>query len=176
MFIPGIFICSGDDPGDAEGIGMFISIFCWGDACGFGEDEGIRIPDIFISMFDGAVVFGGAVDVVLFCGIVIPGMFCIPGFFAAVDVVLRVPRPRFLLCVADIFMPVMLPMLCFLAVCFFLVVFVVLFLCVCPLLMFIPGIFMSCAATMIEPSTRTNATVPINPVDLVNCMLPPVDK
>ena len=31
IFIPGIFLCCGEVLGEAAGIGMFISIFCFGE-------------------------------------------------------------------------------------------------------------------------------------------------
>src|SRR5262245_30952569 len=108
------------------------------------------MPGMFVSIFFGAAVVAG-----FCCGIFIPGMFCIAGFFAAVEAVLRFARPRFLvLWVADIFipgifMPCMLSILCFLAVDFFLVVF--LFFCVFAFPIFIPGMFcMSCPAKMTD--------------------------
>ena len=59
------------EPGDglAAGIGIFVSIVCWVEACGFGEAVGICMPGIF-SCFccDGE---GDA------CRICISGMFCI---------------------------------------------------------------------------------------------------
>ena len=53
---------------------MFISIFCCGEACGFGDAIGICIPGIFISIF-----FGDADGEGLVCGIFIPGMFICAG-------------------------------------------------------------------------------------------------
>ena len=105
-------------------------------------------------------------------------MFCIAGFFAAVEVVLRFARPRPpVLCVADIFMPgmfipCMLLMLCFLAVDFFLVVFF--FLCVFALPIFIPGMFfMSCPAKMTDVNVKMAAIIAAS-LMLLNCMIPPV--
>ena len=43
-----ISIFWGDAPGDALGIGMFISILGCGEACGFGDAVGICIPGMFI--------------------------------------------------------------------------------------------------------------------------------
>ena len=49
---------------------MFISIFCCGDARGFGDAVGICIPGLFISIFRGDEDGDGLV-----CGVFIPGMF-----------------------------------------------------------------------------------------------------
>jgi hypothetical protein len=47
--IPGMFMSIlGDAPGDGDGMGMFMSIVCWGEACGFGEAVGRAMPGIFI--------------------------------------------------------------------------------------------------------------------------------
>ena len=50
---------------------MFISIFCCGDACGFGEALGICMPGIFISIFCGEADGDELAE-----GICIPGIFC----------------------------------------------------------------------------------------------------
>ena len=60
-FIPPIW------PGEGLGIGMFMSIFCWGRACEFGDADGVCIPGMFIC--DCGEGEGVAV------GICIPGMF-----------------------------------------------------------------------------------------------------
>src|SRR6266404_5677862 len=49
-----------------DGIGMFMSIFCSGEACGFGDADGICMPGIFICVCGDAE--GDA------CGICIPSM------------------------------------------------------------------------------------------------------
>src|SRR5712691_9730767 len=56
-------------PGDGLAAGMGIFIFCSGEACGFGEADGICMPGMFICVCGDAE--GDA------CGIRIPGMFCI---------------------------------------------------------------------------------------------------
>src|SRR6266496_3562273 len=66
MSMPGIWPMGLAD-GLAEGIGMFISIFCSGEACGFGEAVGICIPGMFICVFGDTE----GED----CGICIPGIF-----------------------------------------------------------------------------------------------------
>jgi len=67
--MPGIF-CIAPGDGLAPGIGIFISIFGCGEACGFGDADGICIPGMFISIFCGDADGDGLV-----CGIFIPGMF-----------------------------------------------------------------------------------------------------
>src|SRR5919199_6606773 len=71
-------------PGDglAAGIGMFISIFCSGDACGLGEGElaGICIPGMFSICCGDACgdAPGEGEDVGI--GMLMPGMFCMLAF------------------------------------------------------------------------------------------------
>ena len=57
------------EPGDglAAGIGIVVSIFWRGEACGFGEAVGICMPGIFVFICGEGE--GNA------CGICIPGMF-----------------------------------------------------------------------------------------------------
>ena len=110
--MPGIFISVfGEAPGDGDGIGMFISIFCCGEACGLGDAVGICIPGMFICICGEACGLGDAV----FCGIFMPGIF-IPGMLLIVCfltarrllVGLRrvLVRVRFALALGfDIFMP-----------------------------------------------------------------------
>jgi len=79
---------------------MFISIFGCGEACGFGDADGICIPGIFIC--DGGEAEGVALGMPgmfisifcgdadgdgLVCGILIPGMFICLGEGLAVGVV-----------------------------------------------------------------------------------------
>ena len=73
----------GEAPGDGEGIGMFISIFCCGEALGFGEAVGICMPGIFICICGDGCAVGVVFDEGAFClfGILIPGMV-IPGMLA----------------------------------------------------------------------------------------------
>ena len=51
-------------------MGIFISIFCCGEACGLGEAFGVCMPGIFISIF-----WGDDDGDVLLCGIFMPGIF-----------------------------------------------------------------------------------------------------
>src|SRR5262249_10328834 len=134
---------------------------------------GICMPGMLVSIFCGAVVVVG------FCVIFIPGIFCIAGFLAAVEVVLGFARPRPLaLRVPDIFMPGifipgMLLMLCLLAVGFFFVFLRCL--CVLELFIFIPGMFcMSCPAKMSDVNVKMIAIIAATFVTLLNCMIPPV--
>src|SRR5512138_2779666 len=54
MSMPGISRI-GLAEGLAEGIGIFMSIFGFGEACGFGDGVGICIPGMFICIFgDGS--------------------------------------------------------------------------------------------------------------------------
>jgi len=65
-FIP--LIAPGE--GLAPGTGMFISSFGCGEACEFGDADGICIPGMFISIFCGDADGDGLV-----CGVFIPGIF-----------------------------------------------------------------------------------------------------
>ena len=60
----------GLDEGLADGSRMFMSIFCWGDACGFGEDAGICMPGMCVCVCGDAE--GDA------------GCICIPGIFISI--------------------------------------------------------------------------------------------
>src|SRR2546425_4822905 len=160
-----------------------------GEACGFGEADGICFPGIFISIFCGdddgeAVVCGMFMPGMFICwgeafgvgdifvagifipGIFIPGMFCIPGF-----IVERV-RDRLLLrrclmrCVLDIFMPgIFIPGMfmpgMFAMSCFFAgFFFLVEVLFCCAAGLLIPGMFdMSCCAFASTTPTRSNPAI-----------------
>jgi hypothetical protein len=86
--MPGIFISifPGDAAGEAAGIGMFISNFCGGEACGFGEAVGICMPGIFVFICMGAD--RGVADCLGdddgCAGMFIPGMLPISFLFAGV--------------------------------------------------------------------------------------------
>jgi len=161
---------------------MFISIFCGGEACGFGEAVGICVPGIFISIFCGDedgeglapgifipgmfICCGEGLDVgaVLVAGMFIPGIF-IPGIFpigflVVGRCVIRAARffRRVCLCIPDIlipgiFMPGMFATLCFLAGFLFLVA--ARFFCGDDFLL-IPGMF--CMSSMGSAHATTNKT------------------
>lgn len=120
-------------------------------------------------------------DVGFACAIVVPDMLCIAGLFEAVEVVLRFARARWLVVriadifVPDIFIPDILPILCLLAVGFFLVVF--LLFCVFALPIFMPGMFfISCAANISEPNVKINVMTAASLPKPLNCILPPAVK
>ena len=82
--MPGIFISIfGEAPGDGDGIGIFISIFCCGEAWGLGEAVGICMPGIFICICGDGCAIGVVFDEGTACllGIFIPGI-AIPGMLA----------------------------------------------------------------------------------------------
>src|SRR2546429_8128683 len=81
---------------------MFICICFCGEACGFGDADGICMPGIFISILCGDAEGDGLV-----CGIFIPGMFiCGEGLVVGDVLVAGIFIP-------GIFIPGILPIWCF---------------------------------------------------------------
>ena len=156
---------------------MFISICGCGEACGFGEADGICMPGIFICWGEAVGVGDCLVPGIFIPGMVIPGMFCIRGFI--VERARDRLRRCLMRCVLDIFIPgIFIPgilaMLCFFTAGFFLDA--IRFFCELLLPIFIPDMFFISCGTAEEPKplTKVAARITATREILLNSMLPPV--